>query len=273
MRNPDQGSKIAIEDLLRLKRAERPSAEFWPTFERELRQKQLTALLNKRPWWRELPQLITRRAYLPVGATAVLAFTLVSLKYFGPVQVASLLEGGTASPAVAANTPAERQPADQIISPTSSPLVNRESESVARTEDRVNPPTNSASLSTVVTETKVASLSPDQTESPSARSIAANLEHFAQSEPELVNAVLGSRLSSPVRVQPAVAPVVELASLSANGSKRSRLLANYNDRPLSPEPTAPESVRERLSRRLGDADYTERFSRIGLKGSQVSLKF
>ena len=43
--------------------------------------------------------------------------------------------------------------------------------------------------------------------------------------------------------------------------------------PLNPEPTAPESVRERLARRLGDPDYTERFTQIGLKGVQVSLKF
>jgi hypothetical protein len=69
------------------------------------------------------------------------------------------------------------------------------------------------------------------------------------------------------------APVVELAALSGNATKRSRLLATYNERQLNPEPTAPDLVRERLSRRLGDADYAERFSRIGLKGDQVSLGF
>ena len=67
----DQRPKVTIEDLLRLKRAERPAAEFWTNFVRELRQKQLTALLEKRPWWQELPQILARRAYLPVGATAI----------------------------------------------------------------------------------------------------------------------------------------------------------------------------------------------------------
>jgi len=72
-----QRPKVTIEDLIRLKRDERPAAEFWVNFDHELRQKQLTALLEKRAWWQELPQLFMRRAYLPVGATAILAFTFV----------------------------------------------------------------------------------------------------------------------------------------------------------------------------------------------------
>ena len=39
--NPESTRPIVIEDLLRLKRAERPPAEFWSTFDRELRAKQL----------------------------------------------------------------------------------------------------------------------------------------------------------------------------------------------------------------------------------------
>jgi hypothetical protein len=58
-----------------------------------------------------------------------------------------------------------------------------------------------------------------------------------------------------------------------NGSKRNRLLAHYNDRQLNAEPAAPDAVRERLARRLDDSDFNDRFSRIGLKGDQVSLKF
>ena len=46
---------ITLEDILRLKRAERPPAEFWDSFDRQLRAKQLAALVEKRPWWRSLP--------------------------------------------------------------------------------------------------------------------------------------------------------------------------------------------------------------------------
>src|SRR3954469_21342605 len=86
----NQRPKVPVEDLLHLKRAERPDADFWTKLGRELRQKQLTALMEKRPWWQELPQFLARRAYLPVGATAILAFTLVSVKYYVPAQLAQV---------------------------------------------------------------------------------------------------------------------------------------------------------------------------------------
>jgi len=270
MPNSDHRPKVTIEDLLHLKRAERPAAEFWANFERELRQKQLTALLEKSPWWQRLPQLVVRRAYLPLGATAVLAFTLVSVKYYAPSQVVRV-ESASAGSTVALNHEREMQPVPTVVAPVSSPLINRNDQAVPRIDDRTTVvaheqafPTGAADVAPVVT-----ALLPAET--PSARSIAANLAHLEQSEPELMNAVLGNRLSLSARPQTVSEPVPELASLSTGTIRRSRLLANYNERQLNPEPTAPDIVRERLSRRLGDADYAERFSRIGLKGDQVSL--
>ncbi len=266
MPNSDHRTKVTIEDLLHLKRSERPDAEFWSNFDRELRQKQLSALLEKRPWWQSMPQLLARRAYLPIGATAVLAFTLVSVKYYSPLQVVQVDGPASASTLNRSGGPAARQ----AVSPVSSPLVNREDLPAPTLDGRAalvvrNEPAASVGL------TPVASSPVD---SPSARSIAANLAHLEQSEPELVNAVLGNRLSAPPRAVAAAGPTTELASLSANSSKRSRLLAHYNDRQsANPEPTATDAVRERIARRLADTDYTERFSRIGLKGDQVSLKF
>src|SRR5690349_328530 len=77
---------ISIEDLLRLKRAERPPAEFWTTFDRELRAKQLSALVGKRPWWQNVPKSFPRlfRYRIPLGASAVIALTLVSLRHERP---------------------------------------------------------------------------------------------------------------------------------------------------------------------------------------------
>jgi hypothetical protein len=261
----DQRSKITVEDLLRLKRAERPAAEFWTNFERELRQKQLTALLQKRPWWQELPQFFARRAYLPLGASAVLAFTLVSVKYYTPAQLA-LAEAAPA--AVATSHSTAGIPATVVLpAAVSSPLVNR-SEQVAPAPSSVAVAVPS-SLATA--ELLPALLAPPAVETPSARSIAANLETLKQSEPELVDAVMGNRLSAPPRGQYAAAPAAELASVPTGATRRSRILAQYTDHPLSPEPTAPAYVRERLARHLGDPDISDRISRIGLKGDQVSL--
>jgi hypothetical protein len=269
MPKSDQRPKVTVEDLLRLKRAERPAAEFWTNFERELRQKQLTALLNKRPWWQELPQLLTRRAYMPVGATAILAFTLVSVKFYAPAQVA---QAGV--PSIGSTSHETIAPAATLVSaPVSSPLVNRSETAAPAVDDRtaVFAATAESQPATDNVELMPRLLPPREVETPSARSIAANLKDLEQSEPELVNAVRGSRLSPPARVQNAAAVVNDLTSVSTNASKRNRLLAQYNDRQLSPEPTAPDIVRERLARRLGDNEITDRLSRIGLKGDQVSL--
>jgi hypothetical protein len=261
----DQRSKITVEDLLRLKRAERPAAEFWTNFERELRQKQLTALLRKRPWWQELPQFFARRAYLPLGASAVLAFTLVSVKYYTPAQPT---QAEAAPAAVAARHPAASIPTTVTLpAVVSSSLVNH-SEPVAPAPSSVAAAVPS-SLATA--ELLPALLAPPADETPSARSIAANLETLKQSEPELVNAVMGNRLSALPRGQYPAAPAAELASVPTGATRRSRILAQYTDHPLSPEPTAPAYVRERLARHLGDPDISDRISRIGLKGDQVSL--
>jgi len=275
MSDSPQRPKVTLEDLLRLKRAERPTAEFWSNFERELRQKQLSALLEKRPWWQELPQLLTRRSYLPIGATAILAFTLVSIKYYMPAQLAQVPVPSADAAAVPGNLPATAT-VTAVAAPVSSLLVNRNDPAAPRLDDRV-------AVAALKTELRAETPSPEvqmprmvappTEETPSARSIAANLARLEQSEPELVNAVVGNRLSSRARVQTASLQVADLASLPTNASKRTRLLVSYSDRQLSPEPTAPDIVRERLSRRLGDPEITDRISRLGLRGDAVSLKF
>jgi hypothetical protein len=77
---------VTVEDLLRLKRNEQPSAEFWAGFDRQLRAKQLTALVEKRPWWQRIQLLPAgfawRKYHLPLGAVAALAITLVSVRNY-----------------------------------------------------------------------------------------------------------------------------------------------------------------------------------------------
>jgi|GEM_PF-210339 len=75
-------SRVTLEDLLRVKRAERPPAEFWVEFERNLRAKQLAAIVEKRPWWRSWRSISLSRWSLPVGAAAAL---VVALSSVGPV--------------------------------------------------------------------------------------------------------------------------------------------------------------------------------------------
>jgi hypothetical protein len=49
--NNAHDKEVKVEDLLRLKRAERPSEAFWNTFDRELHQRMLQTLVKKDPWY------------------------------------------------------------------------------------------------------------------------------------------------------------------------------------------------------------------------------
>lgn len=267
---PEQKTTVSLEDLLRLKRAERPNPEFWASFERELRQKQLTALVQKRRWWHELPLVLSRRVYVPAGAAAIVAFTLATVRYSSPMSVAHV--ENTAPKIVAADPAVETPPVTEVA--TSDHSRSRHEEPLAPALESRHESTPVVATAVKADATDMAGLQPVQAggrelESPSARSIAANLARIERDEPELVNAVMGSRLSTPVRAQTVAATQ---GDTDMDSSRKYRLIARYADHSLSPEPVAPALVRERIARRLGD-DITDRISRIGVEGSRVSLKF
>lgn len=261
MSQPDQNSKVTLEDLLRLKRAERPNPEFWSRFESELRQKQLTALVKKRRWWHEVPMLLNRRVYLPVGATAIVAFTLVTVRYSSPTQISQV--PNTAPQIVAAD------PAMDTFSTTVVAMVDQV-RSVSHNEPVV---VASAPANVVATSGDIAPVQSvaREVDSTSARLSVANLSRLVQSEPDLTDSLVGTRLSSSARTQPAVGQS-ELVSMTNASASKYQLIARYADRALSPAPAAPAVVRERLARRLGD-DLGDSITRIGVVGDRVSLKF
>lgn len=75
--------KVSLEEVLRLKRLERPEPQFWDRFDKELREKQLAAIMARRPWWQmDLGRIMTglARARVPVGAAAVLTLTFLVIR-------------------------------------------------------------------------------------------------------------------------------------------------------------------------------------------------
>ena len=270
---------VTLEQLLRLKRAEQPSEEFWNRFERELHQKQLAALVERRPWWHRIPQFLARRTYLPIGATAILAFTLISVKFYAPAQLArvdeparptSIAPGHVASASARPELAALSAPTGVAVSETSAEAAPRP------INDRVAVVAASATTASA-TSGDVAGLiswsTPRSVENPtaSARNIAANIARLEQTEPDLVSVLNGHRNLASSGQSVAEKGIAEFATVATNTSKRGRLLAQFNDRQFTPEPKAPEIVRERLARHLADPDIANRLSRIGIKGDQVSL--
>jgi hypothetical protein len=79
---PQPRAKPTLEDLLRAKRSEKPDAAFWQDFERGLRQKQLAAIIEPRPWWLGL-SLLSRKIGplgMPISAGAAALLALVVMR-------------------------------------------------------------------------------------------------------------------------------------------------------------------------------------------------
>ena len=272
MPHSDPRSPVTLEQLLQLKRAERPDAEFWTKFDAELRQKQLAALVQRRSWWQELPHLFARRAYLPIGAAAVLTFTLVSVRYYTPNHVELGEIDLPAAPRVAAPASPRIEPASMEIASTAD--EDRE-EAVELIDDR-----------TAVAAVQLSERLPERTgelvpwsaraveETPSARSIAANFARLEETEPDLVHSLLATHVSdNGFSIQDSAAHAVQVTALGGMASRRNRLLAQLAERQFAPDASAPEVVRERLARRLGDTELTGGWNRVGVKADRVSLKF
>ena len=79
--NVDRKARVTVEDLLRLKRLEKPPEQFWTDFDSELRAKQLAAIVEKRPWWAVSSRFsgVFSRYSLPLGAAAALALAVGGL--------------------------------------------------------------------------------------------------------------------------------------------------------------------------------------------------
>lgn len=66
--------EVKVEDLLRLKRAERPDDAFWNTFDRELHQRMLQTLVKKDPWYVQLLRAVSGRIAQTTAVGAAAAF-------------------------------------------------------------------------------------------------------------------------------------------------------------------------------------------------------
>ena len=72
--------KISVEELLRFKRQEKPSAEFWQEFDKGLQRKKLQALVQKKTVWTHVFDVFEHciQSTIPLTAVVVLVFTLFS---------------------------------------------------------------------------------------------------------------------------------------------------------------------------------------------------
>jgi hypothetical protein len=78
--NKAHQKEVKLEDLLRMKRAEKPDKAFWSDFDRELHQRMLRTLVRKDPWYIQLLRALSGRisqTTAVVAAAAVVAMMVV----------------------------------------------------------------------------------------------------------------------------------------------------------------------------------------------------
>jgi hypothetical protein len=264
---------VTLEDLLRFKRAEQPPAEFWNEFERELRAKQLAAIVEPRPWWAPFIRVGARLGHLqlPVGAAAILAVTLVSIRQYEGTEPISM-----EPPALSLQQPI---PESMLQVRSISDLSYTEDLPVATDPNEYSEamPVEENALS-VVAAVEPAPRSPQSNDaptaerepSPSARYIAANLAAAQEADPSLMDDVFGHSFRHAQSRQPIRDPLAQVSS--PGESRRSRLLATA----LPVNAGAAElggGTNERFARTLTEQRLYDTISRVGLRGDRVAIKF
>ncbi|ATC64516.1 hypothetical protein CMV30_11440 [Nibricoccus aquaticus] len=282
---PRPQSKVSLEDLLRLKRAERPAPEFWVEFEDQLRRKQLAAIVDKRPWWRRLSVASFAKISLPVGATAVIAFTLVAVRERGQQSPdMATMAATSASPAMPLSAPA--------LAPTvASPAVPDGSMIVAL--DQATTP----AIANVAASDNTMSM-PAST--PTSSEMNGNVVAIHDSpEPSLAQVILGlegtpeidARPQFPSAAAPLLASLDDLAGTNGlslidtnpltqlsepRNDRRARLLASVDAQDRGDLVSGNSRVvrsRERIANRLAEQSLYDSISRLGLNADSVSIKF
>ncbi len=270
--------KVTLEDLLRLKREERPAPEFWSRFDRELRAKQLAALVEKRPWWQGLPAwaLNWRRFHLPLGATAVLAVTLVSLRDSGshPVAVEATAVQ-TFSAVVTERTSRDLAPAAEaavIAAPAVLPAkVSSVSAAIKVAMEESNESESlaaEAALQAIEPESSP-SVAAGLAEAVSARFAGGKVLAALDNEPNLGRGLtLVRETKNPVVRGASFEPLAQMSSPTE--VRRARF------RTALAAPVAKETVaqaNDRLARSLSDERMNDAVRRFDAKADRLSLKF
>ena len=269
--------KITLEDLLRFKRAERPPAEFWAQFDRELHAKQLAALVEKKPHWNFAVRRLVRVASFPLSAVAVFALAFVMLQPATDEVAANRARAPRIARTVAPLPAAVATPAASM--PLTSPPEAMTGEKTAASVRSAVPAagvvpavaSGAHEPSSAFSQLTAALWSAPPSARPTPAGLAlAQMVQLSDStlEPASLESIGGAK------TRPAADP---LAQVSAPGETRhERILAALTDTRLVSEiePASVSRTRERIASRLASEGFAaDDISRLGVEGTQVSFKF
>jgi len=277
---------VTLEDLLRLKRAERPVAEFWSQFDEALRAKQLAAIVERRPWWRIEFRGLTAglaRLRVPVGLAAVAVLSFVTVQQFrAPTNLASEapVDGaGVAVVSVSGGT---------VVAVTTPELnaVNAAVEAAGDAENAAAPALASSSVRSsagaAVTSLSLADAATssvlEESDALATAGLASNLRALRGSgftgldSTGVATLELGT-LRSSTRAAPVEEPLARVTAPTE--SRRERLAALVAPASMKSLSSAgfPDRVRERMISRLSEDELYNSVSRLGVERGGLRVSF
>jgi len=275
-------ARVTLENLIRFKRNEQPPAEFWQQFDRELRAKQLAAIVAKRPWWTPFARYsgMISRYPVPLGAVAACAIAFAGFHGYrvhgqmgSSVNGEQSVEASTTKDAAVANS--EAFPAVPVASEDNSKLAMASGDrAVAKVvvfrdgakREAVSPRMDSRALAF--------DAGSEMTVEPSEQWIAANLAAAQAAEPEVVRNLLGLSTSLDDRMIPTVRERTEpLEQMSPPSSeRRSRLLGGVVPALATYGGDVPVPVSDRFVKELSDDRLYESVSRYSEGADHISIK-
>ena len=273
----DSKRTITLEDLLRLKRAERPAPEFWATFDRELRAKQLAALVEKRPWWQRLPGTVLRmpKYRVALGAVAVACLTVFSARNFRSTPAI----GAPNIPEVIATSPSSEN-AIRGSAPAAETEINSsalgalaatqlEPVSIARSTEPVVMAESDAPRSANAVAPVSVEPSASAVDSPAARHIAANLARVQSSD------VIGTKgLLAVANIEPRALPTrVAVEPLHQMTPPDETRRARYFTAMVSTTALDHSAhTAERAANRIAEEQLYDRVRRLDARGDRLKWK-
>ena len=280
MNETPRKTTVTLEDLLRVKRAEQPPAEFWTDFERGMRAKQLAAIVEPRPWWAPFIRVGARisRFQLPVGATAILAITLFTLREYQPVNSNPVFEPAVTEAASHITLmPVANQPAvtGAVIAPATTSTVVAVAEpapAAAVTSSRTAQPVSS----TATAVGAVSHVAMVNSELSSARYMADKMADnlaAAQASDSNLDQMLGHALRTADTLRARTEP---LAQISVPGESRLYRLLGGSVQSVSVGSgdsalrLNEQAARHLTERRISESDV---ISRLAVGGNRLTVKF
>jgi hypothetical protein len=264
--------KVALEDLLRLKRAERPPAEFWNQFDRQLQAKQLAALVGKKRWWHSAARTLTRFSYVPLGATAALAFALIAAhQYFLPVAEIAGSSKLHAAAAKIAPVPVVRPTNVAVLSPPSA-VAPRE-KTLSTTLVSVPPASHPAAPVDIHEFSTAITWLPDTRQATDTTPLSEHSMSVSFADERFANPRPASNLESTGEIRPrrTADPLTQVSSPTE--TQHARLLAALTDVRLVNAVDPVTRMHQRLATSMGDDGLADDAGRLDASGNTVSIKF